>query len=139
MCLNFNLIITGLENGLGIFCAVSRNTVSQTCDPHSAKGISFQSYRLRGWVKVRILTSLRAKDIKIIVSRDNRILLPKSWVCYVALMNLHRNWDALGDKVKETDADLKAYYHHDNKITSSVISSMKLITEDWQQQQQKDF
>ena len=102
VCLNFNLIITGLENGLGIFSAVSRNTVSQTCDHHSAKGISFQSYSSGGiFFKVRILTLLRVTDIKIIVSRDYRTLPLKSWVCYVALMNLHRDWDALENKVEK--------------------------------------
>lgn len=39
---------------------------------------------------------------------------------------------------QKMDADLKASYHHDNKIPNSVINFMKLITEDWQQQQQKD-
>lgn len=40
---------------------------------------------------------------------------------------------------QKMDADLKAYYHHDTKIPNSVISFMKLITEDWQQQQQKRY
>jgi len=51
--LNFNLIITGLENGLGIFSAVSRSIGSQTCDPHSAKGISLQSYQSVGGLFLR--------------------------------------------------------------------------------------
>jgi len=39
---------------------------------------------------------------------------------------------------QKMDTGLKAYYHHDNKIPNSAISFMKLITEDWQQQQQED-
>jgi len=50
---------------------------------------------------VRILTLLRVMDIKTIISRDYKMLLPKSWVCYVALMNLQRDQAALENKVKK--------------------------------------
>lgn len=86
----------------------------------------------------RILTLLEVTDIKIIVSRDYRMLQQKSWVCYWALIIPLRDCDALENKVIKIDADLKAYHHHDNKIPNLVINFMKLITEDWQQQQLKE-
>lgn len=111
----------------------TRSLKCATLTVQKASGISWGDFFMG-----RILTLLEVTDIKIIVSRDYRMLQQKSWVCYWALIIPLRDCDALENKVIKIDADLKAYHHHDNKIPNLVINFMKLITEDWQQQQRKE-
>lgn len=71
--------------------------------PSECKGHQFSKLSVGGGIffKVRILTLLRVMDFKVIVHRDYKMLPLKSWVCYLALMNLRRDWDDLENKVKK--------------------------------------